>query len=109
MYIESEYDFAITCRSCEARSFISHTNQARIQNVFNIDRLRSAFVNIGLLCSTGGGGGVNFHYKDIYTDVRLDWVYFSGLQVHEWVSFSLHKSIGYLFHPKVYEWVKFEK
>ena len=54
----------------------------------------------------------------VYTDVRLEGVCFSGLQVYEWVSFSHQKYInGLFFHPKsiwmgiiskiVYEWVQF--
>ena len=36
-----------------------------------------------------GGGGVTSIIK-VYTDVRLEGVYFSGLLVYKWVSFS-HK------------------
>ena len=62
----------------------------------------------------GGGRGLfNFHYKGIYTDVRLEGVYCLGLQVYEWVSFSYHKYINWVsFSLKEYydyEWVKFEK
>ena len=58
------------------------------------------------------GGGASI--IKVYTDVRLEWVYFSGLRVYELVSFSLQKYInminGVSFSPKkVYEWVKFEK
>ena len=41
----------------------------------------------------GGGGGVTSIIK-VYTDVQLDGVYFSGLQVYEWVSFSLQNYIN---------------
>ena len=64
-----------------------------------------------LVTCTGGGG--NFHYKGIgggvtsiikvYTDVRLEWVYFSGLPVYEWVSFLHQKYIsGVSFSHKKY-------
>ena len=35
----------------------------------------------------------------VYTDVRLEGVSFSGLQIYEWVSFSHQK---YVFSPKKY-------
>ena len=38
-------------------------------------------------------GGLTSIIK-VYTDVRLEWVYFSGLQVYEWVSFPLLKYIN---------------
>ena len=67
--------------------------------------------------SSHGRGGVTSIIK-VYTDVRLEGVYFSGLQVYEWVSFSHQEYMnGYLFHPKsiwmgniwkiVYEWGQF--
>ena len=39
-------------------------------------------------------------------------IYFSGLQVYEWVYFSLQKyinGVSVIFTQKVYEWVKCEK
>ena len=45
--------------------------------------------------------GGNFHYKGIIQMCGWNGVYFSGLQVYEWVSFSLQSiSMGHLFHPK---------
>ena len=38
----------------------------------------------------------------VYTDVRLEGVYFSGLQVYEWVSFSHQKYINGVSLPKKY-------
>ena len=52
------------------------------------------------------GGGLTSIIK-VYTDVQLDGVYFSGLQVYESVSFS-HQKYQWGFTKKVYEWVKFE-
>ena len=49
------------------------------------------------------GGGVLTSIIKVYTDVRLDGVYFSGLQVYEWVSFSLQKYINRVsFSSKIY-------
>ena len=50
---------------------------------------------------TGGEGVLNSIIK-VYTDMRLEGVYFSGLQVYERVSFSHQKYInGVSFlHPK---------
>ena len=48
------------------------------------------------------GGGLTSIIK-VYTDVRLEGVYFSGLQVYDWVSFSHQKYInGVSFSPKKY-------
>ena len=41
-----------------------------------------------------GGGGLTSIIK-VYADMRLDGIYFSDLQVYEWVYFSLQK---------VYQW-----
>ena len=54
---------------------------------------------------TRGGGGLTSIIK-VYTDVRLEGIYFSGLQVHFHIKII---STGYLFTQKVYEWVNFEK
>ena len=70
-----------------------------------------------IIDTSRGGGGVLTSIIKVYTDVRLDEVYFSGLQVYEWVYFSLQKYIDgvslslqkYIFTQKVYEWVQFEK
>ena len=65
----------------------------------------------GAVVVTGeGGGGGNFHYKGIYRR-GLEGVYFSGVQVYEWVSFShqKHYEWGIFFTQKVYEWVKYKK
>ena len=51
----------------------------------------------------GGGGGLTSIIK-VYTDVRLEWGHFSGLQVYEWVSFSPQKYInGVSFSLKKYK------
>ena len=54
------------------------------------------------VCEIAGGGGLTSIIK-VYTDVRLEGVYFSGLQAYEWVSFSHQKNInGVSFSPKKY-------
>ena len=54
--------------------------------------------------------GSNFDYKCIYR--RTAWMdnTFLGLEVYEWISFSLQKYVNWVsfFHKKIYEWVKFE-
>ena len=55
-----------------------------------------------LLLALTGGGGLTSIIK-VYTDMRLEGVYFSGLKVYEWISFSHQKYInGISFLPKKY-------
>ena len=42
----------------------------------------------------GGAGRAVTSIIKVYTDVRQEGVYFSGLQVYEWVSFSHQKYIN---------------
>ena len=52
----------------------------------------------------GGGGGVTSIIK-VYTDVQLEGVYFSGLQIYKWVLFSHQKyinGVSFSFSPKKY-------
>ena len=53
-------------------------------------------------------GGVTSIIK-VYADVRLEWVYFSGLRVYEWGIIFASKVYqwGIFFTQKVYQWVKY--
>ena len=54
-----------------------------------------------LCVSVGSHGGEVTSIIKVYTDVRLEGVYSSGLQVYKWVSFSHQKYInGVYFSPK---------